>query len=41
MCLLVKGLCDFDVSYGGCIVTKKVDLGVEDRHARALRLAQC
>ena len=40
VCSLVKGLCDFDVSYGGGIVAKKVNLRVQDRHARALRLAQ-
>ena len=38
--LLVKGLCDFDVSYGGGVVPEQVDLRVQDRHAGRLRLAQ-
>ena len=40
VCSLVKGLCDFDVSYGGGIVPEQVDLRVQDRHAGRLRLAQ-
>ena len=38
--LLVKGLGDFNVSYGCGVVSKQVDLGVENRDTGALRFAQ-